>query len=144
MILISATHPDLLPTRATKDSVGHDLKSSKDLVILAPGDIKLVETGVTVQMDPGTEAQVRSRSGLALNDGIIVLNSPGTIDPDYLGEIKVILCNLGKEAKTIKKGDKIAQLVFAKVELDVMYDITMDIIPKVRGSRGFGSTDLDD
>lgn len=108
-------------------------------IILKPGDRELVPTGIAVSIPPGFEAQVRPRSGLAVKYGVTLLNSPGTIDADYRGEIKVLLINLGKEDFKIERGDRIAQLVFQKVcrakwqESDIL-DETL------RGVGGFGHT----
>ena len=104
----------LVPFYATDGSAGCDLRSSED-VIVKPGRSKLVGTGLKIELPGGFEAQVRPRSGLAMKYGITVLNSPGTIDPDYKGEIKVILFNTGDQEFEVRKGDRIAQLVFARV-----------------------------
>lgn len=107
--------------------------------ILMPGDRVLVKTGLHIELPPNTEAQVRPRSGLALKHGITVLNTPGTVDEDYRGDIGVILINLGKESFVIKKGDRIAQLVFHKVE-----KFNLNVVDKLsdtnRGEGGFNST----
>jgi len=104
-----------------------------------PGDRVLVKTGLHIELPPNTEAQVRPRSGLALKHGITVLNTPGTVDEDYRGDIGVILINLGKESFVIKKGDRIAQLVFHKVE-----KFNLNVVDKLsdtnRGEGGFNST----
>lgn len=123
---------------ATSYSAGLDLKSTEDL-LLAPGEYKLISTGVyLVDIPSHIEGQVRSRSGLAAKHGICVLNSPGTIDPDYKGEIKIILINHSKVAYQVSDGDKIAQLVFSEFcrpNLALVED-------KSRGDGGFGSTGI--
>ena len=108
-------------------------------VTLAPGARAMIPTGLTIALPPGYEAQVRPRSGLAATHGITCLNSPGTIDADYRGEVKVILINLGQEAFVIKRGERIAQMVIAPVtraELKVVAELD----ETKRGSGGFGST----
>jgi dUTP pyrophosphatase len=108
-------------------------------VTLAPGARAMIPTGLTIALPPGYEAQVRPRSGLAAKHGITCLNSPGTIDADYRGEVKVILINLGQEAFVIKRGERIAQMVIAPVtraELKVVAELD----ETKRGSGGFGST----
>jgi dUTP pyrophosphatase len=106
---------------------------------LIPGERKLIKTGLFLEIPEGYEAQVRPRSGLALKNGITVLNSPGTIDADYRGEIGVILINHSSEIFEINSGDRIAQLVFAKVEQAVWYE-TESLNETERGEGGFGST----
>ena len=106
---------------------------------LAPGARALVPTGLKIALDPGFEAQVRPRSGLALKHGITCLNSPGTIDSDYRGEVGVILINHGSEAFVIKRGERIAQLVVAKCEQAAMVEVAA-LDETARGSGGFGST----
>ena len=108
-------------------------------VTIAPGGRALVPTGFALELSPGYEGQVRPRSGLALNHGLTVLNSPGTIDCDYRGEVMVLLVNLGDAPHTIRRGDRIAQLVVqaaARVEIEVAGDLTTS----ERGQSGFGST----
>ena len=106
---------------------------------MAPGERMLVPTGLAISLPEGFEAQVRSRSGLALKYGMSVLNAPGTIDCDYRGEIGVILINHGREPFTIKRGDRIAQLVIAPVVVAELVEVEC-LEKSVRGSRGFGST----
>jgi dUTP pyrophosphatase len=106
---------------------------------LAPGGRALVPTGLVLQLPPGLEAQVRPRSGLALRHGITVLNSPGTIDSDYRGEVQVLLANLGSEPFAIGRGERIAQLVVQRVEHARLIEVA-DIAPTIRGAGGFGST----
>lgn len=132
-----------LPSYATKGSSGLDLYASiDDALILMPGHRLTVPTGIIVEIPDGYEGQIRPRSGLAVKHGISVLNTPGTIDSDYRGEIKVILINLGKEKFVVKRGDRIAQLVIVpvvKVELEEVEDVDFNT---ERGIGGFGSTGI--
>lgn len=121
------------PKRSTRGSSGHDLMSREDIDVPA-GQRRMVRTGWSIEMPLGIEAQVRSRSGLAAKHGISVLNSPGTIDSDYTGEVCVILMNHSDQDFTVSEGQRIAQLVFAPVVLFGESDET------IRGSGGFGST----
>lgn len=132
-------HPDaVLPEYAHPSDAGMDVKSIDDLVI-APGKRALVHTGLVMALPPMFEAQVRPRSGLALKKGVTVLNTPGTIDSGYRGEVGVILINLGEEDFEIKKGDKIAQIVIAPVTVAEI--VETDVIDDTdRGEGGFGST----
>lgn len=129
-----------LPKYATDGAAGLDLSAAvgSDLV-LAPGERRLVPTGVGIALPPGLEAQVRPRSGLALERGLTVLNSPGTIDPDYRGEIGVVLVNLGAAAFVVERGMRIAQLVVAPVGRVRLVEGEA-LPPGGRGGRGFGST----
>ena len=129
-----------LPIQATSASSGVDLAAAIHTPVrLEPGDHALIETGLAIAVPEGFEAQVRPRSGLALKHGITVLNSPGTIDADYRGEIKVILINLGKESFTIERGMRIAQLVIGQVNPIAWKEV--DALPDSdRGAAGFGST----
>ncbi len=129
-----------LPDYATEDSVGLDLLAALDAdLILAPGGRALVPTGLAIALPPGYEAQVRPRSGLALKHGITVLNSPGTVDADYRGEVGVILANLGEAPFTVSRGMRIAQLVVAPVAHLAWQEV--DELPEShRGAGGFGST----
>lgn len=135
-----AGNPDLpLPGRATEHAAGYDIRSAEDPVTLQPGEIRLVSTGLVMELPEGIECQVRPRSGLALEHGITLPNSPGTIDPDYRGELRVILQNLGPRAVTLDRGERIAQLVFARFEaLDVAE--VAEVSATERGEGGFGST----
>ena len=108
-------------------------------IVLSPGDRVLFSTGISLSIPPGYEGQIRPRSGWALKDGITVLNSPGTIDSDYKGEIKVILINLGHESVEIKRGDRIAQLVIAPV-IKAELVIVEELETSARGAGGFGSS----
>ena len=129
-----------LPHYATPDSAGVDLVAAiEDAVVLAPGERRLIPTGIAIALPPGTEAQVRPRSGLALRHGITLLNTPGTIDADYRGEIGVILINLGQEPFAIDRGMRIAQMVVAPV-VQVAWDEVAELSESQRGAGGFGST----
>ena len=129
-----------LPHYATPDSAGVDLLAAvEDAVVLTPGERRLIPTGIAIALPPGTEAQVRPRSGLALRHGITLLNTPGTIDADYRGEIGVILINLGQEAFAIDRGMRIAQMVVAPVG-QVAWDEVGALSESQRGAGGFGST----
>ena len=129
-----------LPHYATPDSAGVDLLAAiEDAVVLAPGERRLIPTGIAIALPPGTEAQVRPRSGLALRHGITLLNTPGTIDADYRGEIGVILINLGQESFAIDRGMRIAQMVVAPV-VQVAWDEVGELDESQRGAGGFGST----
>lgn len=129
-----------LPAYATPGSVGMDLYAAvAEPVTLAPGERKLVSTGVRIALPEGYEAQVRPRSGLAIRHGIGMVNSPGTIDPDYRGVIHVILINLGQEPFTIRRADRIAQLVVAPVTR-VAWLEAADLPATQRGDGGFGHT----
>lgn len=129
-----------LPAYETIASAGLDLRAAiSETIILAPLQRALVKTGLFMEIPTGYEAQVRPRSGLALKNGITVLNSPGTIDADYRGEIGVILINLSAEPFEINNGDRIAQLVFAKVEQATWINAE-ELSTTDRGEGGFGST----
>ncbi len=127
-----------LPAYATEGAAGMDVVAAESLV-LAPGARHAVATGFAFAIPDGYEVQVRPRSGLALKYGVTCLNTPGTIDSDYRGEVKVILANLGAEPFPIARGDRIAQLVAAPVQRAV-FDEVYDLNNTVRGSGGFGST----
>ncbi|MGV2432026.1 MAG UNVERIFIED_CONTAM: dUTP diphosphatase [Rickettsiaceae bacterium] len=129
-----------IPTYATEQSAGVDLSAAiENDFIINPGEIKLVPTGIAIALPQGLEAQIRPRSGLAAKHGITVLNTPGTIDSDYRGEIKVILINHGKESFTISNGMRIAQMVLAKHEV-AEFELSENLDDTVRGAGGFGST----
>ena len=129
-----------LPGYATEDSAGVDLCAAVETPLtLTPGERSAVPTGIAMALPPGWEGPVRPRSGLALKFGIAVLNSPGTIDADYRGEIRVILANLGAAPVTIARGERIAQLVVAPVSR-VAWQIAAELPPTGRGAGGFGST----
>lgn len=132
-----------LPAYATDGSAGLDLLAAVESeVTLAPGERRLVPSGIAIALPPGTEAQVRPRSGLALKHGVTVLNSPGTIDSDYRGEIGVILINLGQEPFAIPRGSRIAQMVIAPVSRAAWREVE-DLADSARGAGGFGSTGSD-
>lgn len=129
-----------LPAYATADSAGMDLLAAVAApVSLAPGERRLIPTGIALALPPGTEAQVRPRSGLALKHGITVLNAPGTIDADYRGEVGVILVNHGDQPFVIERGSRIAQMVVASYAR-VAWLPSADLEASARGAGGFGST----
>ena len=134
----SADKEAMLPTKATPESAGLDLFASESGEI-APGHRMLVSTGLIMELPAGYEGQIRPRSGLAAKHGVTVLNSPGTIDADYRGVVKVILVNLGQETFTFKSGDRVAQLVVAPVS-NVVPVVTTTISDTSRGVGGFGSS----
>ena len=132
--------PYELPAYATIGSAGVDLKAVLDRpLVLNSLERKIIGTGLKIALPIGYEAQVRPRSGLAAKHGISVLNSPGTIDADYRGEVGVILINLSNDAFTINPGERIAQLVLAKHE-QIQWKIDKNLSSTARGSNGFGST----
>ena len=139
-VKIKNTSQHELPKYETSASAGVDLRANLETAItLKPLERVLVKTGLFLEIPEGFEAQVRPRSGLALKKGITVLNSPGTVDADYRGEVGVILINLSNEEFVIENGERIAQLVFAKVEQADW--INVDILSETaRGEGGFGST----
>lgn len=129
-----------LPAYQTAGSAGLDVCADiEGSVVLAPGDRRLVPTGFAMALPPGHEAQVRPRSGLALKHGITVLNSPGTIDEDYRGEVAVVLVNLGREPFVIERGMRIAQIVVAPVT-KVLPLLVEELEATARGGGGYGST----
>lgn len=135
----------LLPTRATSDSAGFDLyayqiKDAKLPYILHPMEIVLVDTGITMAIPKGYEGQIRPRSGLALKNGITVINSPGTIDADYRGTVGIPLINLGKQPFTIEKGMRIAQIVFSRVPNIVFNLVSKEDLGETARKGGFGHT----
>lgn len=125
-----------LPSYATEESAGMDLRTSEPLA-LEPGQIVLAPTGLSIEIPKGFEGQVRPRSGLALKHGITCTNSPGTIDSDYRGEVKVILQNLGKERVEFERGARIAQLVIARYE-HATIEVVEELAESVRAEGGFG------
>jgi dUTP pyrophosphatase len=134
------TNRDLpLPERATPHAAGYDVRSAEDLVVLQPGEIRLVATGLVMELPAGMECQVRPRSGLALKHGVTLPNSPGTIDPDYRGELRIIMQNLGPEPVRLARGERIAQLVFARFEAPAVVEVEQ-VSETSRGEGGFGST----
>ena len=129
-----------LPSYATAGSAGMDIRANVEFPItLQPLERYLVPTGLFIELPEGYEAQIRPRSGLALKQGITCLNSPGTIDSDYRGEIKVILINLSNEPQSIHHGDRIAQMVIAVAEQAILV-LTEQLNDTVRGEGGFGHT----
>ncbi|MBL7928589.1 MAG: dUTP diphosphatase [Bacteroidia bacterium] len=129
-----------LPGYETAHAAGMDLRADlKEPVVLNPGERKLIPTGLLIEIPEGYEGQVRPRSGLAFKHGITVLNSPGTIDADYRGEVKVILINHSDQPFTIQNGERIAQLVLARHE-QIEWVLTEELAETQRGSGGFGST----
>jgi dUTP pyrophosphatase len=131
-----------LPTYESEDASGMDLMAAVPAgegIVLAPGSRALIATGFAIELPKGFEAQIRPRSGLALTDGVTVLNSPGTIDADYRGEIGVILINFGNKPFAVRRGARIAQLVVCSVER-VALIAGERLTSSVRGSNGFGST----
>ncbi len=119
---------------------GMDLRAvNAERICLAPGQRSLIPCGFSMELPPGFEAQVRPRSGLAIRNGITCLNTPGTIDQDYRGEIKVILVNLGEEPFEINAGDRIAQMVIGPV-VQAQVEVVADLSTTTRGAGGFGST----
>lgn len=134
------SNPDLpLPSRGSPHAAGYDVRSADPDFDLEPGDIRLVGTGLRMELPQDVECQVRPRSGLAVRYGVSVPNTPGTIDPDYRGEVKVALINLGREAVRIVRGDRIAQLVFARFEVLEVEEVEA-VSETARGAGGFGST----
>jgi dUTP pyrophosphatase len=143
-ILVRRLNPDFndipLPGYATPGSSGLDLRAAvSGDIILSPGSFELVPTNLSVEIPEGYEIEVRPRSGLAAKFGIGVLNSPGTIDSDYRGEIKIILFNFGKENFKISRGDRIAQMVLSKVYFAELVE-TENLQESKRGTGGFGHT----
>lgn len=129
-----------LPTYTTSGAAGMDVYAAPEQPIdIAPGAVALIPTGIAIAVPEGYEAQVRSRSGLAAKNGIFALNSPGTIDSDYRGEIRVILANFGSEPFSIRRGDRIAQLVIARYER-IQWQEVEQLDTTGRGEGGFGST----
>jgi dUTP pyrophosphatase len=129
-----------LPRRATPGAAGYDLCAAVDAALeLGPGERALVPTGISIAVPEGYEAQVRARSGLALRHGLVLPNAPGTIDSDYRGEVQVILLNLGQAPFTIRRGDRIAQLVISAVA-HAEWEERPELEPTPRGSGAFGHT----
>jgi|SRR6185295_16245662 dUTP pyrophosphatase len=137
-IINQSSHP--LPAYATPDAAGMDLRANIPVpVSLQPMERQLIPTGIFIELPPGYEAQVRPRSGLALKQGITCLNSPGTVDADYRGELKVILINLSNTEQLIHPGDRIAQMVIGQVE-KVEWQPVTELIETSRNTGGFGHT----
>lgn len=137
-INVTILNPDYLPVYTTKDAAGADLKACiTEPINIAPGERQLIPTGISVALPSGYEIQIRPRSGLALKKGITVLNSPGTIDADYRGEVGIILINHGYEVFTVNPGDRIAQMVLSQVE-QADFNIVESLDETERGDGGFG------
>lgn len=129
-----------MPKYATELSAGVDLEAAVDAPLtLKPGERQLIPTGLALALPEGYEAQIRPRSGLAFKNGVTVLNSPGTIDADYRGEVKVILANLGTEPFTVERGMRVAQMVIAQ-HSRVSWSVVDSLDETTRGTGGFGST----
>lgn len=138
--LLGKKSADMLPAYQTEGAAGMDLRADiEEDVILPPLGRALIPTGIAVALPPGVEGQVRPRSGLAVRHGVTCLNSPGTIDSDYRGEIRVVLVNFGSEPFTIRRGDRIAQMVLSPV-LRASIQVMDDLDETRRGEGGFGST----
>ncbi len=137
-IINRSRHP--LPSYATPQSAGLDLRANLDApVTLRPLERRLISTGLSVALPAGCEAQIRPRSGLALKHGVTLLNTPGTIDADYRGEIGVIMVNLSADDFTVRDGDRIAQMVIARYER-TEWEVTDALDETERGAGGFGHT----
>ena len=130
-----------LPHYSHNGDSGMDLYSVEDCGVIQPMERKLIRTGIRLEIPVGYEAQIRPKSGLAINHGITHLNTPGTIDSNYRGEIKIILINLGREPYKVEKGKKVGQMIFSKVETAVLEE-TEELSQTSRGDGGFGSTGL--
>lgn len=131
-----------LPHYQTPHSAGVDIMAfTGEIILLGPAQRMLISTGLFIELPPGYEAQIRPRSGLAFKHGITVLNSPGTVDADYRGEIKVLLINLGDQAFEIKNGDRIAQMIIQQHETAV-WTLVDDLGESLRGAGGYGSTGI--
>ncbi len=132
-----------LPEYQTPGSSGIDLRAAvEEPIIIGNGERVMIPTGLKMEIPAGYEGQVRTRSGLAATRGLVVLNSPGTLDADYRGEVKVILMNLGSEPLTINRGERVAQLVIAPVARVIISEVE-DVDETIRGPGGFGSTGTD-
>jgi dUTP pyrophosphatase len=140
LIRLRAGSTNPLPTYMTEHSAGMDLLAELETdIVLQPGERALVPTGIAVALPDGYEAQIRPRSGLALRNGVTLVNSPGTIDPDYRGEIGVIVINHGSEPFTVSSGDRIAQMVVAPFTHAVLREVE-SLDETARGAGGFGHT----
>jgi dUTP pyrophosphatase len=141
IVKIKKLHSNVnLPNYQTEQSAGVDLEANiTENIVIRAGKRELISTGLAIELPKGFEAQIRPRSGLALKNGITVLNSPGTIDADYRGEIKVLLINLGEEDFTIIPKMRIAQMIIAKYER-ILWEESSALEETMRGSGGFGST----
>lgn len=129
-----------LPSYATEGSAGMDLRANlKDLITISPLQRKLIPTGIFIEVPIGYEAQIRPRSGMAVKSGLTIINTPGTVDSDYRGEIMICLVNLSEDNCAIRHGDRIAQMIIAKHET-VELNLVEKLSETQRGSNGFGST----
>lgn len=129
-----------LPEKATAASAGFDMRACvAEAIVVAPGERVLVPTGFAIALPEGYEAQVRPRSGLALETGLTLLNTPGTVDADYRGEIRIIVVNHGASPVEIRRGDRVAQLVVQRVP-EVVLESVSELPGSARGDRGFGHT----
>lgn len=139
-IVNTSTNP--LPSYATTGSAGMDIRAHlQQPVILQPLERSLISTGLYIELPQGYEAQIRPRSGMAIKQGITCLNSPGTVDSDYRGELKIILINLSNVIQTINHGDRIAQMVIAKTEKAELI-LVQELTESLRGEGGFGHTGI--
>jgi dUTP pyrophosphatase len=139
-VICKAENKDFLPVYSSAEAAGADLRACiQEDIVLKPGQRYLVPTGLSIQLPAGYEAQIRPRSGLAIKHGISLVNTPGTIDSDYRGEVKIIMINLGSEDFVIKRGDRIAQMVIAPVTHG-MFAMADSLDATDRGAGGFGST----
>jgi dUTP pyrophosphatase len=142
IVKIKKTNDFKMPQYKTEGSSGMDLSADiEEPIVLKPLERYLVPTGIYIEIPVGYEAQIRARSGLAIKNGISLVNGIGTIDSDYRGEIKVILINLGGEDFTINRGDRIAQMIFAKVEIADIEEVEI-VDETARGAGGFGHTGI--
>ncbi|MBW2221817.1 MAG: dUTP diphosphatase [Deltaproteobacteria bacterium] len=131
-----------LPRYMSPNAAGMDLYAAvKKDTTLKPGEIKLISTGITIALPPGFEAQIRPRSGLAIQHGISIPNTPGTIDADYRGEVRIILINLGESPFTVKRGDRIAQMIINKV-YQAHLELSTELSSTKRNEGGFGHTGI--
>jgi dUTP pyrophosphatase len=139
-IQIVQSQPTQIPTPASSGAAGMDIRAALQTpVTIEAGRVAMIPTGIAIALPVGYEAQIRSRSGLAANFGVFCLNSPGTIDSDFRGEIHVILANFGAEPFTVQHGDRIAQMVVARYET-VQWEFVTSLNQTERGAGGFGST----
>ena len=139
-VICKAEDKEFLPVYSSAEAAGADLKAClQEDIVLKPGQRYLVPTGLSIQLPVGYEAQIRPRSGLAIKHGISLVNTPGTIDSDYRGEVKIIMINHGQEDFVIRRGDRIAQMVIAPVTHG-MFVCSDTLAETERGAGGFGST----
>ena len=139
-VICKAEDKEFLPVYSSAEAAGADLRACvQEDIVIKPGQRYLVPTGLSIQLPVGYEAQIRPRSGLAIKHGISLVNTPGTIDSDYRGEVKILMINLGSEDFVIKRGDRIAQMVIAPVTHG-MFAMADSLDDTDRGAGGFGST----